>query len=94
MTWNKAEALIIKDHGRSLKTIETALIGDIEKQSPGMIDDINGLKSGMVENKKQHKLLFSLIGSLTLLMIYQSLVGTLSIDSITKMFTNILKVVF
>ena len=82
MTWSKPEQLIIKGLVRSTESIETALVGNIETKEPGLIDDIRALKTSadstevaLKKNKKQHLVIFSLIGAGIFVTLYSALGG-------------------
>jgi len=98
MTWNKAEAKIIEDQGKTLKKIEVALVGDIETKEPGMIDDVRDIKSDiehmkgkLKSNKKQHIRLF-IISSLSLVLILYHLFGEqITFNGVLKIVTEFIK---
>ena len=43
---------------KSIKSIEIAIVGDIEKDKPGLQDKVRDLKIANVVNRKQHVYLF------------------------------------
>lgn len=82
MTWSKPEQVIIKGLSDSVKTIETALVGNIETKEPGMIDDLRDtqkdvgyIKTKLRENKKQHLVLFGTLGVVVAVIVYTALGG-------------------
>ncbi|KKN53576.1 hypothetical protein LCGC14_0600720 [marine sediment metagenome] len=83
MTWSKPEQVIIKGLSDSVKTIETALVGNIETKEPGMIDDLRDtqkdvgyIKTKLRENKKQHLVLFGTLGVVVAVIVYTALGGS------------------
>ena len=69
MGWSKPEQEIIRGLVDTSKKIESALIGDLETKEPGLIDDVRELKTGaekaktaFYDNRKQHIMLFGLVG--------------------------------
>ena len=101
MTWNKVEADIIKEHGKTLKSIEKALVGDIETKEPGLIDDIgylkrmiNKLKTAMEKNRKQHIALFTLVG-ICLGILFLDMFGIkLDANIFLQFASNVIKAIF
>lgn len=82
MSWSKLEQKTIEEHGKSLKIIEQALVGNLETKEPGMIDelrdtrhDVTTIKVELKDNKKQHFYLFGVLGFLLLSGIYYALGG-------------------
>ena len=82
MTWSKPEQVIIKGLSTSVKKIETALVGNIETKEPGMIDDLRDtqkevgyIKTKLKDNKKQHLMLFGILGVVVVVFVYAALGG-------------------
>lgn len=82
MTWSKPEQKIMDEQGKSIEQIKTALLGNLETKEPGLIDDMRdtqhvmkSVKTELKLNRKQHLILYSLIGFMLLSSIYYALGG-------------------
>ena len=101
MTWNKTEADIIKEHGKTLKTIEKALVGDMVTKEPGLIDDISylkkaidKLKDAMSKNRKQHITMFTLTGVCLGLVVLHIAGFVIDLNVLLQFATNVIKAIF